>query len=442
MKTDNSQINIFGLEKVYEFLLKIVYLGINAETRTFEKRQRQFFNITVLIFLSISFFFIITNTLFNWIADNLNFNDKVLLIIFSINIISLGFMLAKQAIMAFFFNFYGSLLCVSWIESKLILETNLSTYTDLIPFLIIYGRFAFHGFWESVSVFATIFACVFLQTLKFLYFDLSFDPKVTMDLAEYFTIVLIIDRVTVFYKRDFIHLIENLEIISEQNQIIEQQAQELSSLNEFKTTLFMLISKDVREPLASLSETFQIYRSSYKQNFASIVPDVQLILNEISLLLDNLLFWSKNEVYNLSLKNENIHLNELIEGLALGFESKLRKKATECCILSVDVVVIQTERQIISLILKNLIHKLVYSELHFDKLSISLKKLDNQWIITGKISVNKIEISGEPNAKDEKLTDLSFLVSKVFSEKLGFELHLYFCNNSCVSFILTGFYDG
>lgn len=436
MRKNNSDLRASWDEKFFKFLLKIVTFRIPPNISNFEKRQRQFFNINVFIAVGISLFFILTNTVHNLIYDKLNFNDKALFLILFINILSLRLIHSQNIKIAFFFNFYVSLICISWIESKLIRETSLSTYTALIPFLIIYGRFAFDGFWEKISAFCVILACAILQSIKFIHLKLSFDAIVTMDLAEYFTILLIIDRVTVFYKRDFIHLNENLALISEQNEIIEQQSVKLRGLNEFKTTLFMLISKDVREPLAVLSKTFQTYRNSYKHNFASIIPNIQIILNEISLLLDNLLFWSKNEVYNLALRDESINLKDLIDSLLVSFEPQLRLKNAVFHTQLMETN-IRSERQILTLILRNLIHKLAYSEIDFDCLFISIERSNDRFVLSGQLLKNNRILNGELHTKDEKITDLGFLVSKVFSDKLGFDFELYCSNLSCVSFTLN-----
>jgi signal transduction histidine kinase len=88
------------------------------------------------------------------------------------------------------------------------------------------------------------------------------------------------------------------EKIVKQKQEIEKQAQALEELNLFKDKTFSVLSHDLRSPVASLSNIMMLMDQQVitPAEFDSLKDTLNGQLKSVSLLLDNLLHWSKSHM--------------------------------------------------------------------------------------------------------------------------------------------------
>ena len=87
-------------------------------------------------------------------------------------------------------------------------------------------------------------------------------------------------------------------MISLQRDEIQHQAMRLEELNAFKDKTFSVLSHDMRGPLNAFISTMELLEEDAisKEEFNALKPELNNELNSLSMLLDNLLKWSKSHM--------------------------------------------------------------------------------------------------------------------------------------------------
>lgn len=88
------------------------------------------------------------------------------------------------------------------------------------------------------------------------------------------------------------------QLILNQKAEIEQQAQKLTELNNFKDTTFSVLSHDLRSPINALTGTMAMLDEGIitPEEFAEHKNELNNKLQSVSLMLDNLLQWAKAQM--------------------------------------------------------------------------------------------------------------------------------------------------
>lgn len=104
---------------------------------------------------------------------------------------------------------------------------------------------------------------------------------------------------------------KNLEL-TQQNEYISQQADNLEALNQLKDRLFSIISHDLRGPVGSIKSVLSLISNDIitEKEFKDITPKLAKELDKTSFLLDNLLNWARSQMDGdiLQLKRVLIHM--------------------------------------------------------------------------------------------------------------------------------------
>lgn len=87
-------------------------------------------------------------------------------------------------------------------------------------------------------------------------------------------------------------------MISKQKSEMERLAAHLQELNDFKDTTFSILSHDLRSPVNALTSTLMMLdeRMITPEEFAQHKLELNNKLQSVSLLLDNLLYWSRSQM--------------------------------------------------------------------------------------------------------------------------------------------------
>jgi signal transduction histidine kinase len=114
-----------------------------------------------------------------------------------------------------------------------------------------------------------------------------------------------------------------------QKEEIERQAKELVELNILKDKLLSIMSHDLRSPLASLTGILSLLDQDMisPEEFVMLKNGMNKQLSSVSLLLDNLLHWSRSQLQGEgSMQKEIVQMDEIIErNIALLQEAAKRK---------------------------------------------------------------------------------------------------------------------
>lgn len=138
---------------------------------------------------------------------------------------------------------------------------------------------------------------------------------------------------------------------------LEAQAKELRELSQLKSQILSIIAHDLRSPLAGLSGLLQTLESNAMdtRDFRELLPVVSRNVGDATLLLDNLLRWSKSQLEGERLRFVRFDLRDTLDA-NLGL---VRARASEKGIHIDDHVsrgaMVWADPDSISLVLRNLL---------------------------------------------------------------------------------------
>lgn len=104
-----------------------------------------------------------------------------------------------------------------------------------------------------------------------------------------------------------------------QNEAFSEQTKHLENVNNVKDKLFSIVSHDLKDSLSSINGFIDLLKdgSLSREEFDNLIPELSENANNASLLLFNLLNWSKSQMQSLEAKPSLFDIQEV-------FESKVR----------------------------------------------------------------------------------------------------------------------
>ncbi len=147
---------------------------------------------------------------------------------------------------------------------------------------------------------------ILINYLLFVFIKIAKYPLHSLTLNEFLNEILMVSCIYVaiflsayFFEIDYRVLRENIKELNLRKQIIESQAEELKIVNSTKNRLFSIISShDLRSPLASLKNVMQLVEKEQisMQEFKELSIHIKQNVNNLSGMLENLLFWSLSQL--------------------------------------------------------------------------------------------------------------------------------------------------
>ncbi|MBD0830661.1 tetratricopeptide repeat-containing sensor histidine kinase [Aestuariibaculum sediminum] len=113
-----------------------------------------------------------------------------------------------------------------------------------------------------------------------------------------------------------------------QNEAFAEQTQHLENVNNVKDKLFSIISHDLKDSLSSINGFINLLRegSLSREEFDNLVPELSENANNASLLLFNLLNWSKSQMQSLDPKPSLFDIQEVFEEKVKLIEQRMESK--------------------------------------------------------------------------------------------------------------------
>lgn len=167
------------------------------------------------------------------------------------------------------------------------------------------------------------------------------------------------------------------ELILQQKEEIEQQAEKLQELNTFKDTTFSVLSHDLRSPINALTGTMAMLDEGIitPEEFAEHKNELDNKLQSVTLMLDNLLQWAKSQMqgeHTLDIEKLNVRRK------ALKSFAVLKDAATQKNInLTADVpenLFVYADKNQVEMVLRNLVSNAVKFTPKNGDVSIAAKK--------------------------------------------------------------------
>ena len=185
---------------------------------------------------------------------------------------------------------------------------------------------------------------------------------------------IIIDKALLNYQlaQDKKHLLENLEKanrkledkVRARTEELKIKNEELTKINAIKDKLFTIISHDLKQPLVSLSVFFEILKQLpedvSRTKLDQFYMKLQANLQDVTSLLDNLLFWSQSQMGKSHVERKPIRILDLIKrNIELYQISALQKGINiEFLHTNGDPIVLGDEN-IINLVMRNLLNNAI-----------------------------------------------------------------------------------
>ncbi len=213
-----------------------------------------------------------------------------------------------------------------------------------------------------------------------------------------------------FYSRNFIPVVQdngyygNLwtyrDITYEKKSLLDLQSseKELKEINSYKDKLFTIIAHDLRGPLASLKGIVDLINEGDidAENTKDIFSALGKQLNSTFQLLNNLLFWSSNQIKKREVKIESFKLFQKINDILLSIEPFSTGKNIKINLNIPENFEINFDPEILTIVLRNLIINAIKYTLKNGTVFIYLENLDNGYNLhikdTG-IGMDEIEVS-------------------------------------------------
>lgn len=113
-----------------------------------------------------------------------------------------------------------------------------------------------------------------------------------------------------------------------QNEAFVEQTKHLESVNQVKDKLFSIISHDLKDSLSSINGFINLLRdgSLSREEFDNLIPELSENANNASLLLFNLLNWSKSQMQSLDPKPSLFDIQDVFEDKVKLIEQRMESK--------------------------------------------------------------------------------------------------------------------
>jgi len=116
-----------------------------------------------------------------------------------------------------------------------------------------------------------------------------------------------------------------------QNEAFQEQTKHLENVNNVKDKLFSIVSHDLKDSLSSINGFIDLLKdgSLSREEFDSLIPELSENANNASLLLFNLLNWSKSQMQSLEPKPTLFDVQEVFEDKVRLIEQRMENKGID-----------------------------------------------------------------------------------------------------------------
>ena len=157
-----------------------------------------------------------------------------------------------------------------------------------------------------------------------------------------------------------------------QNKAFQEQTKHLENVNNVKDKLFSIISHDLKDSLSSINGFIDLLKegSLSREEFDNLIPELSENANNASLLLFNLLNWSKSQMHSLEANPTLFDVQEVFEDKVKLIEQRLDSKGIDLIDHSLRDFV-YADRSMFEIVIQNLLANAVKFCKKGDSITIS-----------------------------------------------------------------------
>lgn len=167
-----------------------------------------------------------------------------------------------------------------------------------------------------------------------------------------------------------------------QNDAILEQSRHLEEINKVKDRLFSIVSHDLKDSISSIKGFLDLLNEENitKEEFEELIPELSENANNASLLLFNLLNWSKSQMQNLEPNPALFNIQEIFQSKLKLIDQKIEQKRIEIIDASQPEFVF-ADKSMVEIIVQNLITNAVKFSRAGDVITISNKEHQGKSLI-------------------------------------------------------------
>lgn len=215
----------------------------------------------------------------------------------------------------------------------------------------------------------------------------------------FIALTIILSFVAISYKKYLNHQRELNQRLKVQKIKMEIQAQELAKTNQMKDKILSILSHDLRGPLHSLEGMLDLVNSQSltQDEFEKYIPELSVNLGNNILLLENLLLWSKNQMQGMQSKKTSFDFAAMIDKNFELIQLSNNFKNQELLNKVPKGAHIVADRNMVEIVLRNLLNNAIKFTKPRDKVTVSLKEIGTDYYVS--VSDTGIGISEEVKNK-------------------------------------------
>jgi len=222
------------------------------------------------------------------------------------------------------------------------------------------------------------------------------------------------------YTRDLEEKNQKIEL---QNAAILEQTKHLEDINKVKDRLFSIVSHDLKDSLTSIKGFIDLLNdgSLTQSEFNSLIPELSENANNASLLLFNLLNWSKSQMQSLESNPSLFDIQEIFDEKTELLEQKLQKKGITLINQTLHDFV-YADRSMIEIVVQNLLTNAIKFSKSGDSITVANHISNGRSII----SISDTGVGIAPENLDKLFKNSTFTTVGTSNEK-GTGLGLTIC---------------
>ncbi|HEX9825592.1 MAG TPA: tetratricopeptide repeat-containing sensor histidine kinase, partial [Flavobacteriaceae bacterium] len=192
--------------------------------------------------------------------------------------------------------------------------------------------------------------------------------------------------ITFSKRKNDLKLVDDYKYQNEQirlkNENISKQIADLEEINNVKDRLFSIVSHDLKDSISSIKGFIDLLREEgiSQEEFYELIPELSENADNASLLLFNLLNWSKTQLQNLEPNPELFNIQDVFKTKMALIEQKVEQKR----IVLIDESqreLIYADKSMIEIVIQNLLTNAVKFSRTGDMITISNKKQNGNTLI-------------------------------------------------------------
>lgn len=232
------------------------------------------------------------------------------------------------------------------------------------------------------------------------------------------------------YYRSYKKEIHNIRVLKEKQNQIESQAAELNRLNIEKDKIFSILAHDLKAPLDSLWGMVKLMNEDNlsQEEFESYLPILSQNLGNNSMLLENLLIWSRSQMRGMNTEFSKFNLFKVVEHSLSFLSGSGYYKGQVLENYIPKSIEIEAEKTMLEIVIRNLLTNALKFTNENDKITVTLEEEENFYTISisdqgiGMTEAGLSKLFGNDfystsGTHQEKGTGLGLLISKELVKK-------------------------